>query len=124
MWTEARRLGLDRDEEVRGRVESLRAELMTRALFRSVTAGIAPAGDEEVRAFYDSNLDLFRRKDGQVTEFERVRDGILTLLRNQAENEAMDAFLAQLRRRFEDRIETWPEALDLAFPEERPGDRR
>lgn len=124
MWTEARRLGLDEDEEVRSRVESRRAELMTRALFRSVTAGITAAGDEAVRAFYDSNLDLFRRKDGQVTAFEGVGDGIRTLLRNQAENEAMDAFLAQLRRRFEDRVETWPEALDLAFPEERPGDRR
>ncbi len=124
MWTEARRLGLDEDEEVRARVEARRTELMTRALFRSVTAGIAPAGGEEVRAFYDSNRDLFRTKDGQVTEFERVRDGIGTLLRNEAENEAMDAFLAELRRRFEDRIEIHPEALDLAFPEESPGDRR
>ena len=121
MWAEARRLGLDQNEEVRRRVESRRAELMAKALYRSVTARTAAVGEEEARAFYERNLDLFRRKDGQVTEFERLQDSIRTLLRNQAENEAMDALLAQLRQRYEDRIETYPEALRLAFPEERPG---
>ena len=96
---------------------------MAKALFRSVTARVAPAGDEEVRAFYDRNLHLFRREDGQVTAFERLRDSIRTMLRNQAENEAMDAFLAGLRRRYGDRIEIDPEALRLAFPGEGSGDR-
>ena len=54
----------------------------------------AKISDQDVRTFYDQNLDLFTREDGKVTEFSFIRDSIRTLIRNQAETKAMDEFLA------------------------------
>ena len=116
MKAEAGKLGLDGDAEIRAIVESEQTELMTKRLYRTETEKRARAfSDQDVRDFYDQNLDLFTREDGQVTEFSFIRQSIHTMLRNQAESAAMDAFLAELRETYKDQVEIFPEALDLAF---------
>jgi peptidyl-prolyl cis-trans isomerase C len=117
MKTEARRLGLDRDLEVRNRVESKRAELLVKWLYHTEAkrSALAKISDQDVRTFYDQNLDLFTREDGKVTEFSFIRDSIRTLIRNQAETKAMDEFLAGLRKTYKDQIEIYPDVLALAF---------
>lgn len=117
MAAEAHRLGLEADAQVRGKVVKRQNELIVEGLFRAET-GKRPVGtftEDDARAFYDRNLGLFTRADGKVTEFAFLRNSILTLLRNQAESAAMDAFIAELRAAYGDRIAIYPEALALTF---------
>ena len=121
MKTEARKLGLDRHKEVRQKVESTRAELLAKWLYHTEArrSALTEISGDDVRAFYDQNLDLFTRDDGKVTDFSFIRDNIHTLMRNQAETRAMDEFIARLRETYKDQIEIYADVLAVAFAEER-----
>ena len=121
MKTEARKLGLDRNKEVQQKVESKRAELLVKWLYHTEAkrSALTEISGDDVRAFYDQNLDLFTRDDGKVTDFSFIRDNIHTLMRNQAETRAMDEFIARLRETYKDQIEIYADVLALAFAEER-----
>ena len=117
MMAEARRLGVDEQPQVRGKVESRRDELLVKWLFQ-VEAKLKPGdgpSDADVKVFYEQNLDLFTKKDGEVTDFSLLRDSIRALMVEEAETGAMDRFLAELREAYDDRIEVFPEALSKCF---------
>lgn len=118
MLAEARRLGLDRDEEIRSRIDAERDKLIVGKLFRTeVTKRATPISESDVRAFYDANIGEFTREDGKVTEFDFLRESIRTAMQNDAQNKAMDALLAELRKTYEGQVEIFSDGLDLAFSE-------
>jgi hypothetical protein len=116
MVAEARRLGFDRDPAVRAEWEKKRNELISRWLFglegRSKTEQVS---DEQVRAYYDGHIAQYTRPDGKVTPLESVRSGIQRLLRQVAENRAMDQYLARLREQYRDQVKIHPDRLEQAF---------
>lgn len=116
MATEAHRLGYDRDPAIRAEWEKKRNELMARRLFASEgRAKAKEVSEEEVHSYYERHREQFTRADGKVTDLASVRDGIRRLLRQVAENQAMDRFIAQLREKYRSQIEIYPQALAKAF---------
>jgi hypothetical protein len=98
---EARRLGLDRLPDVTAGALRRRDELMVQKLFEAegrAAARARPVTEEEVRAFYEANLESYTTEDGQVTAYALVRDGIGTMLLEQRQSQAMDSFIAGLRQ--------------------------
>ncbi len=60
---EAKRRGLDEDEEVREKVERYRSRLITEKLYREVAAERSQVGEEEILAYYQEHKDRFRQKE-------------------------------------------------------------
>ena len=116
MMAEVRKLGIDDDADILSSVDKERAKLLVKVLFQVETRKRARTiSDEAIRAFYDQNIDQFTREDGKVTDFSFLKESIRTALQERGKNEAMDAFLAELRQNYKDQIEIFPEVLDLAF---------
>ena len=106
MMAEARRLGLDEEPDVRIKFEGRRRELFAKWLFIQETRRRVQADTSatNVRQFYEENLDLYTRDDGQVTELSVVEASIRGSMLRHAETRAMDEFLGELRERYADRI--------------------
>lgn len=66
LMREAIRRGLDRQVEVRERLEQARKSILLETLLREVAEGSPPPSDEEVRKFYEEHRESYR-------EGERVR---------------------------------------------------
>ncbi|MDE2743068.1 MAG: peptidylprolyl isomerase, partial [Gemmatimonadota bacterium] len=115
MVAEARKLGIAADADIRASVERERDALLVKRLYQAEAARVGEIADKAVRAFYDQHLDQFTRTDGRVVDFAFVRESIRAALRMQAETEAMDALLAELREGYASRIHVFPEALEKAF---------
>ena len=114
MMAEGRKLQYDRDPEVRGPVEQKRDALIVEWLYRTEGREVArqqPVTEEDVRAYYDANVEMFTRTDGKVADLSLVYNSIKTLLRQQAATKAMDAFIAGLREQYSADIEINTEAL-------------
>ena len=100
MLTEARKLGLDSDAEIAAQVKARRDELIIQWLYRAEGRKAARkkgVTEEEIRAFYDDNQDMFTREDGGVASFDLVRDSIHGALFTNLENNAMDALISRLK---------------------------
>jgi peptidyl-prolyl cis-trans isomerase C len=115
MVAEARKLGIADDADIRANVERERDALLVKRLYQVEAEQIGEIGDEAVRAFYDQHIDQFTRADGRVVDFAFVRESIRAALRVQAETEAMDALLAELREANAGQIQVFLEALEKAF---------
>lgn len=116
MVAEARRLGLDRDLAVRAEWEKKRNELISRWLFGlEGRAKADQVSDEQVRAYYDEHIAQYTRPDGKVTPLESVKSGIHRLLRQVAENRAMDQYLTRLHEQYRGQMEMHPDRLEQAF---------
>lgn len=115
MVAEARKLGIADDAEIHANVERERDALLVKRLYQAEAARVGEIGDEAVRAFYDQHIDQFTRTDGRVVDFAFVRESIRAALRVQAETEAMDALLAELREANAGQIQVFPAALEKAF---------
>ena len=115
MVAEARKLGIADDADIRASVEKERDALLVKRLYQAEAERVGEIGDEAVRAFYDQHIDQFTRTDGQVVDFAFVRESIRAALRVQAETEAMDALLAELREAYAGQIQVFPAALEKAF---------
>ena len=115
MVAEARKLGIADDADIRASVERERDALLVKRLYQAEAERVGEIGDEAVRAFYDQHIDQFTRTDGQVVDFAFVRESIRAALRVQAETEAMDALLAELRKAYAGQIQVFPAALEKAF---------
>ena len=114
MMAEGRKLQYDRDPEVREPVEQKRDALIVEWLYRTEGREVArqqPVTEEDIRAYYDANVEMFTRSDGKVSDLYLVYNSIKTLLRQQAATEAMDAFIARLREQYSADIEINTEAL-------------
>ena len=114
MMAEGRKLQYDRDPEVREPVEQKRDALIVEWLYRTEGREVArqqPITEEDVRAYYDANVEMFTRSDGKVADLSLVYNSIKTLLRQQAATKAMDAFIARLREQYSEDIEINTEAL-------------
>ena len=114
MMAEGRKLQYDRDPEVREPVEQKRDALIVEWLYRAEGREVArqlPITEEDVRAYYDANIEMFTRTDGKVADLSLVYNSIKTLLRQQAATRAMDAFIAGLREQYNEDIEINTEAL-------------
>ena len=114
MMAEGRKLQYDRDPQVREPVEKKRDALIVEWLYRTEGREVArqqPITDEAIRAHYDANVEMFTRADGKVADLSLVYNSIGTLLRQQAETKAMDAFIARLREQYSADIEINAEAL-------------
>ena len=124
MMAEGRKLQYDRDPEVRQQVESKRDALIVDWLYRAEgqkEAHQQAITEEDIRAYYDANIELFTRSDGKVTELSLVYNSIGTLLRQRAATEAMDAFIARLREQYSADIEINTAALaEVALPAATP----
>ena len=119
MVAEARRLGLDRRPEVRRKAADRRRELFAKWLYQYETGQRAQAdtSSANLRRFYEENIDIYTRPDGEVTDFAVVENSIRTALVNQAETAAMDEFLNEIRARFADQIHIDEDALKATFPD-------
>ena len=117
MLTEALWLKLDLDPEVRKKWEARRDELIIQWIYHLVGKGTAReqgVDEEEIRAFFDTNRDMFVREDGVLTDFDLVHDSIRTALATHIENQAMDDLIAGLREEYGEEIEIYPEVLAQA----------
>lgn len=115
MVAEARKLGIAADADIRASVERERDALLVKRLYQAEAERVGEIGDEAVRSFYDQHIDQFTRTDGQVVDFAFVRESIRAALRVQAETEAMDALLVELRKAYAGQIQVFPVALEKAF---------
>ncbi len=117
MMAEARRLGLDKDLAVRRKFEDRRRALFTKWLFQHETKRRAQPDTSEasVRRFYEENLDLYTRDDGEVTELPTVAKSIRSSMVRHAQSIAMDQFIAELRERYADQVMIDEEILDRAL---------
>ncbi len=115
MVAEARKLGIAADADIRANVERERDALLVKRLYQAEAERVGEIGDEAGRAFYDQHIDQFTRTDGRVVDFAFVRESIRAALRVQAETEAMDALLAELREAYAGQIQVFPAALEKAF---------
>ena len=115
METEARKLGIDDDADIRASVERERDARLVKWLYQAEAERVGEIGDAAVRAFYDQHLDQFTLADGRVADFAFLRESIRTALRKRAETEAMDALLAELREAYASQIHVFPDALEKAF---------
>ena len=124
MMAEGRKLQYDRDPEVREPVEQKRDALIVEWLYRTEGREMArqqPITEEDIRAYYDANVEMFTRSDGKVADLSLVYNSIKTLLRQQAATKAMDAFIARLREQYSEDIEINTEALaEVSLPFDRP----
>ena len=124
MMAEGRKLQYDRDPEVRQQVERKRDALIVDWLYRAEGqkgAHEQAITEEDIRAYYDANIELFTRSDGKVTDLSLVYNSIGTLLRQRAATEAMDAFIARLREQYSADIEINTAALaEVALPAATP----
>lgn len=114
MMAEGRKLQYDRDPEVRQQVERKRDALIVEWLYRTEGKEVArqqPITEEAIRAYYAAHLALFTRSDGKVADLSLVYNSIGTLLRQQTETQAMDAFIARLREQYSADIEINTAAL-------------
>jgi peptidyl-prolyl cis-trans isomerase C len=111
MKTEARRLGYDRNPRIIEQIERKRNGLVVKRLFTTEGKVEAEPTEEEIRAHYQKHIDQFTRADGKVTDFDAVRGGIHRLLRQSAENQAMDRLIENLREKHRDQTEIHPERL-------------
>ena len=114
MMAEGRKLQYDRDPEVREPVEQKRDALIVEWLYRTEGREVArqqPITEEDVRAYYDANVEMFTRTDGKVADLSLVYNSIKTLLRQRAATQAMDAFIAGLREQYSADIEINDAAL-------------
>ena len=124
MMAEGRKLQYDRDPEVREPVEQKRDALIVEWLYRTEGREVArpqPVTEEDVRAYYDANVEMFTRTDGKVADLSLVYNSIKTLLRQQAATKAMDAFIAGLREQYSADIEINTEVLaEVSLSLDRP----
>lgn len=124
MMAEGRKLQYDRDPEVRQQVERKRDALIVDWLYRAEGqkgAHQQAITEEDIRTYYDANIELFTRSDGKVTDLSLVYNSIGTLLRQRAATEAMDAFIARLREQYSADIEINTAALaEVALPAATP----
>ncbi len=124
MMAEGRKLQYDRDPEVREQVEHKRDALIVEWLYRTEGREVArqqPITEEDIRAYYDANVEMFTRSDGKVADLSLVYNSIKTLLRQQAATRAMDAFIARLREQYSADIEINAEVLaEVSLPFDRP----
>lgn len=114
MMAEGRKLQYDREPEVREPVEQKRDALIVEWLYRTEGREVArqqPITEEDIRAYYDANVEMFTRSDGKVADISLVYNSIRILLRQQAATKAMDAFIARLREQYSEDIEINTEAL-------------
>ena len=114
MMAEGRKLQYDRDPEVREPVEQKRDALIVEWLYRTEGREVArqqPITEEDIRTYYDANVEMFTRTDGKVANLSLVYNSIKTLLRQQAATKAMDAFIARLREQYREDIEINTEVL-------------
>ena len=87
MMAEGRKLQYDRDPEVREPVEQKRDALIVEWLYRTEGREVArqqPITEEDVRAYYDANVEMFTRTDGKIADLSLVYNSIKTLLRQRA----------------------------------------
>ena len=71
MMAEGRKLQYDRDPEVREPVEQKRDALIVEWLYRTEGREVArqqPITEEDVRTYYDANVEMFTRTDGKVAD--------------------------------------------------------
>ena len=68
--------------------------------------------EADVRRFYEENGKMFRREP-----FELARRRAEVALRKALEKERFDAWIADLRQRYGDRVTVFPDRLAKALPE-------
>ena len=114
MLTEAHKLQLGLDAEIKGKMKGRRDKLLVQWLYHLVGKAAVRERivlEEEIRGFYDANLDMFTHKDGTVANFDLVHDSILTSLHTHTENKAMDDLIAKLREEYKGEVAIYPEIL-------------
>ena len=108
----AERLGLPKDPEVVKWVEKTRRELLVRGIRQREVIDQIAIDEADVRRFYEENGEMFRREP-----FELARRRAEVALRKALEKERFDAWIADLRQRYGDRVKVFPDRLAKALPE-------
>ncbi len=108
----AERLGLPEDPEVVKWVEKTRQELLVRGIRQREVIDQIAIDEADVRRFYEENGAMFRRES-----FEQARRRAEVALRKALEKERFDAWIADLRQRYEDRVKVFPDRLAKALPD-------
>lgn len=108
----AERLGLAEDPKVGKWVEKTRRELLVWGIRQREVIDQIAIDEADVRRFYDENGEMFRRES-----FEQARRRAEVALRKALEKERFDAWIADLRQRYGDRVKVFPDRLAQALPE-------
>ena len=108
----AERLGLAEDPEVVKWIEKTRQELLVRGIRQREVIDQIAIDEEDVRRFYEENGEMFRRES-----FAQARRRAEVALRKALEKERFDAWIADLRQRYEDRVTVFPDRLAKALPD-------
>lgn len=108
----AERLGLPEEPEVVKWVEKTRQELLVRGIRQREIIDQIAIDEADVRRFYEENGAMFRRES-----FEQARRRAEVALRKALEKERFDAWIADLRQRYGDRVKVFPDRLAKALPE-------
>ena len=108
----AERLGLAEDPEVVAWVEKTRQELLVWGIRQREVIDQIAIDEADVRRFYEENGDMFRRES-----FEQARRRAEVALRKALERDRFDAWIADLRQRYGDRVKVFPDRLAQALPE-------
>jgi hypothetical protein len=92
---EARALGFDRDDTI------VRRRLVQRMEFVSAAGveGRTPS-DEELRAFFQNNPDLFKNADGSLPDFPGAKEGVQRAWLIAQQQQAADAAYEKLRAHY------------------------
>ena len=107
----AERLGLPEDPEVVQWVEKTRQELLVRGIRQREVIDQIAIDEADIRRFYEENGAMFRRES-----FEQARRRAEVALRKALEKERFDAWIADLRQRYGDRVKVFPDRLEQALP--------
>ena len=108
----AERLGLAEDPEMVKWIEKTRQELLVRGIRQREVIDQIAIDEENVRRFYEENGEMFRRES-----FEQARRRAEVALRKALEKERFDAWIADLRQQYEDRVKVFPDRLAKALPD-------
>ncbi len=108
----AERLGLSEDPKVGKWVEKTRRELLVWGIRQREVIDQIAIDEADVRQFYEENGEMFRRES-----FEQARRRAEVALRKALEKERFDAWIADLRQRYGDRVKVFPDRLAQALPE-------
>jgi hypothetical protein len=92
---EARALGLDRDDTIVRRRLAQRMEFIA-----TDESKIASPTDDDLRAFFQKNPELFKNADGSLPDFATVKEGVQRAWLAEQQQKAADAAYEKLRAHY------------------------
>jgi peptidyl-prolyl cis-trans isomerase C len=99
LYLQAKKEGLDKDQDYLSKVEDYKKFALVSLLFdremKKFSGGIKIT-DEDAKSFYEKNKDKFK-KEGKTVEFTKVKDLIIQKLEQDKQRESFEGYLEKLK---------------------------